>query len=262
MSNAFKDKIVVVTGGSRGIGRGIALAFAREGAQTVLVASSADNLKSASAAIVAADGLEPLTIATDLRELASCEQVFATVSERFGRCDVLINNAGATKAGGFLEQPDAVWLDGFALKFFGCVRLTRLFWPLLRAAEGHVVNIGGGAARTPDTTFLIGGAVNAAMGNFSKGLSKLGRREGVNVNVINPGMTQTERVLELHQQRAATLGTTPEKLQAELLAKQGLRRIGQPEDVAALAVFLCSAPARHIIGAAISVDGGSTPGYS
>ena len=106
---------------------------------------------------------------------------------------MLVNNAGATRAGAFLELPDAAWLDGYALKFFGCVRLTRLFWPLLKAARGSVINIVGGAARTPDAEFLIGGSVNAAVANFSKGLSKLGNRDDVNVNVIHPGNTDTER---------------------------------------------------------------------
>jgi len=70
---------------------------------------------------------------------------------------VLVNNAGATRAGAFVDLPDAVWLEGYALKFFGCVRLSRLFWPLLKASQGNVINIIGGAARTPDPEFLIGG---------------------------------------------------------------------------------------------------------
>jgi NAD(P)-dependent dehydrogenase (short-subunit alcohol dehydrogenase family) len=152
-------------------------------------------------------------------------------------------------------------MDGFALKFFGCVRLCRLFWPLLKESKGSVVNIVGGAARTPGPEFSIGSSVNAAMANFSKGLSKLGNREDVNVNVIHPGTTETERTIQLSQQRAAALGTTPEELRAKSLAQEGTRRIGQPEDIAELAVFLCSSRARHIQGQAIAVDGGSSPGY-
>ena len=87
--------------------------------------------------------------------------------------------------------------------FPAAARLTRLFWPLLKAAQGHVVNIVGGAARSPEPEFLVGGSVNAAVANFSKGLSKLGMRDGVNVNVIHPGNTATERQEELLAQRAA-----------------------------------------------------------
>jgi 3-oxoacyl-[acyl-carrier protein] reductase len=260
MAGEFDGKIVVISGASRGIGRGIALAFAREGAQTVLASSSEQNLAAAAKAI-AAEGPQPLTVAGDLRKLEACEQLFKRVNERFQRCDVLVNNAGATRAGAFLELPDAVWLDGFALKFFGCVRLTRLFWPLLKASQGSVVNIVGGAARTPDAEFLIGGAVNAAVANFSKGLSKLGNRDNVNVNVIHPGNTDTERQDELRRQRAAALGRTVDELRAEALTKSNMRRFGKPEDVAALALFLCSERARHVQGTAIAVDGGTTPGH-
>jgi NAD(P)-dependent dehydrogenase (short-subunit alcohol dehydrogenase family) len=260
MPGELEGKIVVISGGSRGIGRGIASAFAREGAQTVLASSSEQNL-AAAAKVIAAQGPEPLTVAGDLRTLEACEQVLARVKERFQRCDVLINNAGATRAGAFVDLSDAAWLDGFALKFFGCVRLTRLFWPLLKAAQGSVVNIVGGAARTPDAEFLIGGSVNAAVANFSKGLSKLGNRDNVNVNVIHPGNTDTERQEMLRQQRAAALGKTVDELRAEALAKSNMRRFGKPEDIAALALFLCSGRGRHIQGTAIAVDGGATPGH-
>ena len=260
MPGEFKGKIVVITGGSRGIGRGIAQAFAREGAQTVLASSSEPNLAAAAKA-VAAVGPAPVTVAGDLRKLEACEQVFKVVNDRFHRCDALVNNAGATRAGNFLELPDETWLDGFALKYFGAVRLTRLFWPLLKAAQGHVVNIVGGAARSPEPEFTIGSSVNAAVANFSKGLSKLGMRDGVNVNVIHPGNTATERQEDLLAQRAAATGKSVEELRAAALAKSGVRRVGRVEDVAALALFLCSEEARQIQGTAIAVDGGATVGY-
>ena len=190
MAKEFEGKVVVVSGGSRGIGRAIALAFAREGAQTVLAASNAANLAEGAKAVAASGGPESMTIAGDMRTLSACEQVFAQVNERFQRCDVLVNCAGATKGGKFFEQPDDLWSDGFALKFHAAVRLTRLFWPLLKQSHGTIVNIVGGAARTPGPEFLIGGAVNAAMANFTKGLTALGNRDDININVIHPGQTQ------------------------------------------------------------------------
>jgi NAD(P)-dependent dehydrogenase (short-subunit alcohol dehydrogenase family) len=227
----------------------------------VLAAANEANLAEGAKAVAATGGPQAMTVAGDLRTLDGCEQVFARVNARFKRCDVLVNNAGATRGGNFFELPDAAWTDGFALKFFGTVRLTRLFWPLLKASHGNVVNIIGGAARTPGPEFLIGGAVNAAMGNFAKGLTALGNRDDVNVNVIHPGQTQTDRVEQLFQQFAKAQNKTVDQVRAESLTKSGLRRIGQPEDIAALAVFLCGAHARHIHGTAIAVDGGGTPGY-
>lgn len=260
MTGEGEGKVVVITGGSRGIGRAIGAAFAREGAQVVLVGSSAANLAKAADDIAASGAERPLIVAADLREAQGCAAVLSKVQSELGRCNVLVNCAGATKAGAFLEQPDADWQDGFALKLFAAVRLSRLFWPMLKEAQGFVINIVGGAARVPDPEFMVGGSVNAALANFSKALSGLGKRDGVNVNAILPGQTETERIGELFQQRAAAMRITPEEVRARALAKQGLRRLAKPEDVAELALFLASERARHIQGTSIAVDGGATPG--
>ena len=261
MAGEFKGKVVVVTGGSRGIGRAIAAACAREGAQTVLAASNADNLANGAAAVTAAGGPTPLTVVGDLRQLSACEALFKAVNDRFKRCDVLVNNAGATKGGKFFDLPDEELFVGFTLKFNAAVRLTRLFWPLLKQAHGSIINIDGIAARTPSPEYLIGGAVNAAMANFAKGLTALGNRDDINVNVIHPGLIETDRIAQLFEQWAQAQGKTPEQVREESLAKSGLRRIGQPEDVAEMAVFMASAKGRHIQGTAIAVDGGGTPGF-
>ena len=260
MAGEFQGKVVVITGGSRGIGREIAVEFAKAGAQTVVVSSSDSNLAAATKTIAAAKGPAPLAITADLRKLEGVQQVFNTVKDKFKRTDILVNCAGATKAGNFVDLPDEAWMDGYALKFFGCVRMCRLFWPLLKDAQGHVVNIIGGAARTVEPEFLIGGSVNAASANFVKGLSKLGMRDGVHVNAIHPGVTDTERTETLLQQRAAAQGKSVEELRAAALAKSGSRRMATPEDIAELTLFLCSERSRQIQGTAIAVDGGATPG--
>ena len=260
MAQDYSGKVVVISGASRGIGRSIALAFAKEGAQTVIVSSSAQNLAEAAELIGQAGGPQPVSVAADLRTLAGCQQVFTAVKDVLRRCDILVNCAGATKAGNFVDLTDEDWIDGYALKFFGCVRLCRLFWPMLKESHGTVINIDGGAARTPGPDFTIGGSVNAAMANFSKALSKLGLKDDVNVNVIHPGTTDTERTQQLIEQRAKASGRSVEELKKENLSRAGLRRMGTPEDIAALTLFLCSPAARHIQGSAIAVDGGGTPG--
>jgi 3-oxoacyl-[acyl-carrier protein] reductase len=261
MPDEFSGKVAVITGGSRGIGREIAVEFARAGAQTVIVSSSAEHLAAAGKIIIAAGGPAPVAVAADLRQLDGCKRVFDAVKDKFNRCDILVCSAGATRAGNFVDLPDEAWLDGYALKLFGCVRMCRLLWPMLKAAQGFVVNIGGGAARSPGADFSIGASVNAAMGNFSKALSQLGKRDGVNVNVIHPGATETERFYQLIEQRSKASGKSVEQLKEEATAKDGLRRLGKAEDVAALTLFLCSEQARHIQGTAIAVDGGATVGY-
>jgi NAD(P)-dependent dehydrogenase (short-subunit alcohol dehydrogenase family) len=227
MPGEFSNKVAVVTGGSRGIGREIAVELARSGAQMVIVSSSADNLASAAKTIASA-GLAPLTITADLRTLEGCQEAFDAVRDKFNRSDILVCSAGATRAGNFTELPDQAWIDGYALKFFGCVRMCRLFWPLLKAAHGSIVNIGGGAARSPGADFSIGASVNAAMGNFSKALSQLGKRDGLNVNVIHPGATETERFFQLLERRSKASGKSVEQLKQEATTKDGLRRRANP----------------------------------
>jgi len=261
MAKAFDGKVVVVTGGSRGIGRATAKAFASEGAQLVLAAATRRNLEDAANDIAEVATARPEIFAADLTQLSGCEGLYAHVATRIGRCDVLVNAAGAAKGGAFVTTDDEAWQQGFALKFFACVRLCRLFWPMLKEAGGKVVNIAGGAGRTPPPEFLIGAATNAAMGTFSKGLSKLGMRDGVNVNTVTPGLTRTERVNDLMQKSAAERGISIDEAVAEAVARSGMRRLGEPADIAAAVLFLCSPTADHIQGSNLTVDGGATPGY-
>ncbi|HKY48967.1 MAG TPA: SDR family oxidoreductase [Acidimicrobiia bacterium] len=253
-------KVAVVSGGSRGIGKAIALRLAEAGADLVISARNEEVLAEAAKQIADATGRRVEAISADLSTLSGCEDLHREAMSRFGHIDILVNCAGATKSGPFLELADQTWQEGFDLKFFGAVRLSRLFWPQLAASHGSVVNIVGGMARTPNPTFAIGGAVNAALANFGKALAGVGLIDDVNVNTIHPGQVQTERLDEIMAAQAARSGRSPEEVLEETVERQGIRRLGKPEDVAELAVFLCSPRARHIHGAAISVDGGGTKG--
>ena len=260
MSGTLAHKVCVISGGSRGIGKAIARRLAQDGCDCLLVARSADQLQETARLITNESGRRVEICPTDLRTLAGCQAVHAVVEKAFGRVDILVNNAGATQGGLFLEQDDSVWEDGFALKFYGTVRLSRLLWPMLKSRQGTVINIAGGFARTPDPDFMIGGAVNAALTNFSKALAGLGLRDDVNVNVIHPGMTVTERLEEIFAGRARLAGTSAVAAKQASIENDGIRRLGQTEDVAELVCFLCSPKARHIQGVAIAVDGGATAG--
>ena len=260
MSGTSTHKVCVVSGGSRGIGKAIARRLAQDGCDCLLAARSANNLQETAQLITQESGRRVEICPTDLRTLAGCQAVHALVEKAFGRVDILVNNAGATQGGLFLEQDDSVWEDGFALKFYGAVRLSRLLWPMLKSRQGTVINIVGGFARTPDPDFMIGGAVNAALTNFGKALAGLGLRDDVNVNTIHPGMTVTERLEEIFAGRARLAGTSVAEAKQASMENDGIRRLGQTEDVAELVCFLCSPKARHIQGVAISVDGGATAG--
>jgi len=256
----FAGKVALVTGASKGIGAAIARRLATEGCNVALVARSGDALAEAAASLAADTDVQAVAVAADLSSEAGCIAAAERVLEVFGGVDILVNCAGATRAGAFPAQPDADWTDGFALKFFGAVRLTRALWPSLAERSGTVINIGGAAAYTPGAGFMVGGAVNAALGHFSKALSKQGLVDDVNVNIIHPGMTETDRLEQLIRQEAAAEGVAESEIRRRNEAKAGIRRLGRPEDIAETVAFLCSPAARHIQGVGFPVDGGSTPG--
>ena len=253
----FDGKVAFVSGGSKGIGLAVARKLAGEGAQVFLAASNAERLQAAADSLPGEAGFH----AADLRSLEGCEAAAGAALDKFGRCDILINVAGATKGGIFPDQPDEEMVDGFALKFHGAVRLSRALWPALKAANGTVINIVGGFARTPAADFMVGGAVNAALANFSKALADKGLQDDVNVNWIHPGLTVTERLEGIFADRAAQQGKTRDQIEVESIAAEGIRRLGQPDDVAGLVAFLCSPAARHIHGTGIACDGGGAKGY-
>jgi NAD(P)-dependent dehydrogenase (short-subunit alcohol dehydrogenase family) len=258
MDLGLKGKVALVTGGSRGIGRACATRLAEAGADVLLVARTERDLGEAAEAIGNATGRRIEICATDLRSPQGCQAAIGALEHAFGRLDVLVNNAGATQSGDFFQLDDSVWEDGFALKFYSYVRLSRALWPLLETSQGAVVNVIGAASKTPTPNFMIGGAVNAAITNFTKALAALGLRDGVRVNAVHPGMTVTGRLDRLLDQRAAAEGMARQDYEKKELASAGLRRYGEPSDVANLVAFLASPRAAQIQGADLFIDGGAT----
>jgi 3-oxoacyl-[acyl-carrier protein] reductase len=246
-------QVAFVTGAAGAIGRVIAKRFADNGAAVIIADIDLDGAERV------ANGLpNALACRIDIRSADSVEGAIASSIDRFGRLDILVNNAGATQSGDFFKLDDAVWEDGFALKFYSYVRLARALWPLLKDAQGSVVNIIGAASKTPTPNFMIGGAVNAAITNFTKALAELGLRDGVAVRAVHPGMTVTGRLESLLQQRAAAEGVNCEDYEKQELARAGLRRYSQPQDIANVVAFLASPIAEQIHGTDVFIDGGAT----
>jgi len=248
----LSGKVAVVTGANRGIGRAIAGRLAQDGAKVILAARNQELLETAVTEIQG--GGEAAAIALDLREPDAAEALVTFASEQFGGVDIIVNNAGATKRGEFLELSEQDWEDGFALKFFGYVRLSRAAWPKLRESNGAVLNIIGVGGRTPGTEFSIGGSVNGALITFTKSLAALGIRDGVRVNAINPGSVRTDRLT----QQLVTAGLDPATGEEELVRKANIVRIGEPEDVASLAAFVLGPSGTWLQGSIIDLDGGAT----
>ncbi len=248
----LKDKIAIVTGASKGIGKSIAQTLSAEGVKLTLAARSP--LDEFSASLPA----ESLPLSIDLRHPDSASRVVQATLEKFGRVDILINNAGATKRGDFLQLTDDEWTDGFALKFYGAMRLSRAAWTSLMQSQGCIVNIIGIGGRTGSAEFAIGGTVNAALMNLTKVLADRGIKDGVRVNAINPGSIATERLQTRVNTFAKEKNLSHEEAFTQMAKNLGIARFGQPEEIARAVAFLVSPQAAYIHGSILDVDGGAT----
>lgn len=253
----FSGKTAIVTGASRGIGRAIAAKLAADGAQVVLAARDEAALADAVSEIKDAGG-EAAYQSLDLRREDAPAALAAFTLETFGSIDIIVNNAGATKRGDFLTLTEDDWADGFALKFYAAVRLSRAAWPHLKASGGSLLNIVGVGGRTPGAEFAIGGSVNAAILSLTKALADRGITDGVQVNAINPGPVRTDRFARTLAARAEAEGVDSAEAERRLVQGAGITRVGEPEDIASLAAFIVSPAGRLLQGALIDMDGGQT----
>lgn len=253
-------KTALVTGASRGLGKAIALGFAKEGWAVALTARTADALEAVAEEALAAGAPAALAIPSDLSRPDAPADVVAQTVQRFGRLDALVNNAGDTKRGDFHVLTDADHLSGFEVKYHGAVRFCRAAWPHLEAAKGSIVNIAGIGAQTPVAEFTIGGPVNSAMINLTKALSKTAKNGAPRVNVVCPGLIVTDRLATRIRKVAEEEGVGFDDAREILRQRLGLDRFGDPEDIASMVHYLCSDRGAYVNGATLVVDGGATPG--
>jgi NAD(P)-dependent dehydrogenase (short-subunit alcohol dehydrogenase family) len=253
----LEEKIAIVTGASRGIGRAIAMRLAQDGATLVLSARTEADLQKVASKIKSSGGHATI-FPVDLRAPNAPAALVETALEAHDAIDIVVNNAGATKRGDFFELTDADWVDGFALKLLSAVRLTRAAWPHLKARRGSVLNIIGAGGRTPSAEFTIGGSVNGACLSFTKAIAEIGIRDGVQVNAINPGRINTDRFQQTVEDEAVHHGGDLNAALQAIVRKSNIVRLGEPEDVANLAAFMVSPESRYLQGALIDLDGGQT----
>lgn len=257
MQLGLEGKVAIVTGGSKGIGQATALGLIAEGAAVLVCARGKEALEET--ARLAGKKYEGRIVGmqADLTKGEDIKAVVARCLEAFGRVDILINNAGSARPGDFLKLPDEAWFEDWTLKFFGYMRMAREVFPHMQQQKnGVIINIIGTGALKPMGSYMIGGAANAALNHFTKALADEGAKYGVRVVGINPGPILTERL----QRFLSTF--SPEGSSAEEAMKRmtPLGRVGKPEEVADLVLFLASERAAFIHGANITIDGGANPG--
>ncbi|TAM69714.1 SDR family oxidoreductase [Mycobacterium sp.] len=243
---SVKDKVVVVTGGSRGLGKAMVRAFAAEGAHVVVASRKLDNCTTLADEISAEFGVDALPVACNVSSWAQCDELVQRVHEAFGRADVLINNAGLSPLYPSLDQVSEALFDkviGVNLK--GPFRLCATFGTRMAAGEGgSIINISSVEAIRPRTHALPYAAAKAGLNNLTEGLAQaLGPK--VRVNAIQCGPFLTDIAASWDPQR-----------RAEFEADLALRRCGEPEEVIGAAMFFATDKSSYATGAILRLDGG------
>jgi 3-oxoacyl-[acyl-carrier protein] reductase len=260
MELGLQDRVAIVTGASRGIGRQIALDFAREGTHLVLNARTESALD-ATAHEAAAHGVRVVQVVADLFEHDAAPLIAQRAVDELGRLDILVNNTGGGGEPTRLQKvTDDDWQRGFELNFFSAVRMTTACLPvMLDRGWGRIVSLASTYGVEPGPYFGPYSAAKAALLNYSKNLARAFSAQGVLANCVIPGVTITEAINDTASSAAEAQGITPAEVMAKMMEKDpvALGRFGEPHEVAAAVVFLASEAASWITGAALAVDGGT-----
>jgi NAD(P)-dependent dehydrogenase (short-subunit alcohol dehydrogenase family) len=254
MDLGLKDKRVLITGGSKGIGFACAKAFIAEGARVVLVSRSQENLDKAKKALAQA-----YVIAADLTDAAAAGAMVEKVEKEFGPIDVLVNSAGAAKRTDADDLTPAAWRAGMDAKYFSYINvIDPLIKSMSKRGKGAVINIIGSGGKVASPTHLAGGAANAALLLATAGLAFAYASKGVRVVGVSPGVTRTERVAEGLKAEAKRANVSEEQAYKQMIARLPMGRPAEPEEIADIVVFAASERGRYLTGANISTDGAAS----
>ncbi len=258
MDLELKDKVVIVTGASQGIGLACAKAFLKEGARVAIVGRTPSKLEAAKAELNAGDAL--LTIAADMCQAQAAADMADQVRAHFGDIDILVNSAGAAKRYAPATLTPQDWRDAMDAKYFTTINaIEAVIHKMVERGSGVIVNVIGMGGKVASPVHMPGGAANAALMLASAGLANAWSSHGVRVNAVNPGGTATDRVLGRLQIESDATGKSIEELRRKAESAIPMRRYGQPEEVADAVLFLASARASYITGAILAMDGGLNP---
>ena len=257
----LRDKHVLITGGSKGIGLACAQALLQEGAKVTLVSRDTANLNAARQKLQGTFATDRIhTVAANLRDAAAALTALDSAEAAFGPVDVLVNSAGAAKRTPAPELTAVAFADAMQAKYFTYIHMiTPTIQRMAARGAGAVVNVVGNGGKVASPIHLPGGAANAALMLVSAGLAAAYGGQGIRVNAINPGLTLTDRLQEGMAADARLKGISTEEAMAQAVGKIPLGRMAEPEEIANAVLFLASSKASYVTGICMSMDGALTP---
>jgi 2-hydroxycyclohexanecarboxyl-CoA dehydrogenase len=251
MSQDFKDKTVIVTGGARGIGRAVVQAFAQAGANVVIADLRLADAEQTAKEIVKCDCRRVVAVQTDVTKREDIDRLREETLRMFTRIDVLVNCAGWDRLLPFLKTTPELWQKVLNINFLGIVNMCHAILPhMVERKQGTIVNISSDTGRVGSFGEAIYASSKAAIMAFSKTLAREHARDNIRVNVVSPGLCETPLIEEMREDPLTA------KILGSIVTFIPLKRLGQPEEIAPLVVFLASDAASYITGQVYSVNGG------
>jgi len=253
----LKNKTVLITGGSKGIGRATAELFIKEGCKVAICSRSQANLISAVAEIKKSYNIEPLWIVCDLTKDSDIENAVNVVKKNFGPIDILVNNVGGPVPGKFTDLNDDDWFYAFEQLLMSTVRMIKRVLPDMKGKKwGRIINITSLSVKQPVDNLILSNSIRSAITAMTKTLSNEIGSYNITVNNVAPGYTLTGRLYELAVNKAKETGESHEHILANMSAEVPLKRLARPDEIGSLIVYLSSEQASFITGTTILIDGG------
>ncbi len=257
MDTGLKDKVVLITASSTGIGKAVAELFAQEGCKIAISSRSKENLLSTAKELKEKFSVEPFWSVCDLNKQKDIDSTYAATVRHFGTIDILVNNCGGPTPGLFQQLEEEDWNAAYEQILLSVVRFSKLVLPGMMAKNwGRIINLTSISVKQPVDNLVLSNSLRAGVTGFTKSLSNEVAKFNITVNNVAPGLTLTGRLYELAVLEAKEKGKSHEEILVEMAKRVPLNRLARPEEIASVVVFLGSKQASYVTGNTIQVDGG------